>query len=160
MFYVFSSTKSENKRAEQVLPGRGGKGEMAQIMYTHVSQCKNYKIKFKNIKKGDESRSHYIRCKKLAIKKKRSFHKLIIKGQILHDCPSYVTHKRVKLSKEDHIMTIAIGWEMEERLSCSKGKCFSYMRSIASRGLLYNLVPAVENSILCISKVLRVLISC
>jgi hypothetical protein len=45
---VFSSTKSENKRVEQVLPRRvwglaGGK--VAQTMYTHVSKCKNDKIK-------------------------------------------------------------------------------------------------------------------
>jgi hypothetical protein len=45
MFYVFSSTKSENKRSEQVLPGRGW--EVTQIMYTHVSKCKNDKIQFK-----------------------------------------------------------------------------------------------------------------
>jgi hypothetical protein len=28
MFYVFSSTKSENKRAEQVLPGLGERGRV------------------------------------------------------------------------------------------------------------------------------------
>jgi hypothetical protein len=39
--YVFSSTKLENKRAEQVLPGSGMEGEVAKIMYTHVSKCKN-----------------------------------------------------------------------------------------------------------------------
>jgi hypothetical protein len=46
-FIFFSSTKSENKRVEQVLPGRGwGKGEeVAQIIYTHVSKCKNDKRK-------------------------------------------------------------------------------------------------------------------
>jgi hypothetical protein len=45
--YVFSSTKLENKRAEQVLPGRGfgGRGELAQTTYTHVSKCKNDRIK-------------------------------------------------------------------------------------------------------------------
>jgi hypothetical protein len=32
---------------EQVLPKGGEGGEMAQIMYTHVSKCKNNKIKFK-----------------------------------------------------------------------------------------------------------------
>jgi hypothetical protein len=52
----------ENKRAEQVLSGRvgrhergrgsrrlweGGRGKVAQTMYTHVSKCKNYKIKKK-----------------------------------------------------------------------------------------------------------------
>jgi hypothetical protein len=42
----------ESKRAEQVLSGRGGeKGrgreEVAQIMYTHVSKCKNDKLIFK-----------------------------------------------------------------------------------------------------------------
>jgi hypothetical protein len=30
---------------EQVLPGGGG--EVAQIIYTHESKCKNYKIKLK-----------------------------------------------------------------------------------------------------------------
>jgi hypothetical protein len=51
--YVFSSTKSENKRVEQVLPGSRGRGcrrsgEVAQTMYTHVSKCKNDKIKERN----------------------------------------------------------------------------------------------------------------
>jgi hypothetical protein len=51
MLYIFSSTKLENNRAETVLP-RGGEvsGEVAQIMYTHVSKCKNDKIKFKKKK--------------------------------------------------------------------------------------------------------------
>jgi hypothetical protein len=48
--YILSSIKSEKKRAEQVLPGsRGGEwvvGEVAEIMYIHVSKCKNDKIKF------------------------------------------------------------------------------------------------------------------
>jgi hypothetical protein len=47
--YVFSSRKSENKRAEQVQPRKRGvsgrKGEVAQTMYTHISKCKNDKIK-------------------------------------------------------------------------------------------------------------------
>jgi hypothetical protein len=49
---VFSPTKSDNKRTEQVLPGsrNGGGGEAAQVMYTHVNKCKNDKIKFKNEK--------------------------------------------------------------------------------------------------------------
>jgi hypothetical protein len=39
----------ENSRAEQVLPGgRGKRGKVAQIMYTHVSKCKN-KVKLKKI---------------------------------------------------------------------------------------------------------------
>jgi hypothetical protein len=43
MFYVFSSTKSENR-------SRSGGGlfkgeEVGQTMYTHVSKCKNNKIK-------------------------------------------------------------------------------------------------------------------
>jgi hypothetical protein len=38
----------ENKRAEQVLPGKGGK--VAQIRYTHVRKCKNVKNKKKLIK--------------------------------------------------------------------------------------------------------------
>jgi hypothetical protein len=46
LLYVFSSTKLENKRAEQVLPGDGrGRGQVAQIMYTRVNKCKNVKIK-------------------------------------------------------------------------------------------------------------------
>jgi hypothetical protein len=52
LFYVFSSKISENKRAKQVLPGSGvGRGEVAQIMYIHVSKFKNDQIKFfkKNI---------------------------------------------------------------------------------------------------------------
>jgi hypothetical protein len=35
--YVFSSTKSENKKVEQVLPGSGA-GERCPIIYTHVSK--------------------------------------------------------------------------------------------------------------------------
>jgi hypothetical protein len=50
-FYVFFSTKSEKKRAEQVLSrgGEGGEvlGMVVKIMYTHISKCKNDKIKFK-----------------------------------------------------------------------------------------------------------------
>jgi hypothetical protein len=46
--HVFSSTKSENKRAQQVLLGGGG--GLAQIAYTHVSKYKNDKIKFKTKK--------------------------------------------------------------------------------------------------------------
>jgi hypothetical protein len=42
--YVFSSTKLENKRIEQVLLGRGGR-DVAQTMYSYVSKCKNDKIK-------------------------------------------------------------------------------------------------------------------
>jgi hypothetical protein len=47
----FFSTKLGSKRVEQVLPeGRGGwKGKVAQIMYPHISTCKNDKIKFKKI---------------------------------------------------------------------------------------------------------------
>jgi hypothetical protein len=51
--YVFSSTKSENKRAEQVLPGREAGGSV-QIMYTQVNKCKNDKkvsMNLKNVKK-------------------------------------------------------------------------------------------------------------
>jgi hypothetical protein len=54
-FFLFSSTKSENRRAEQVLPrvgvGSSGKEEVAgkggrrvnivQKMCTHVCKCKN-----------------------------------------------------------------------------------------------------------------------
>jgi hypothetical protein len=45
------STKSENNKAEQVLPRSGGwEGvgewrEVVQTMYTHVSKCKNNKVK-------------------------------------------------------------------------------------------------------------------
>jgi hypothetical protein len=45
--YVFSSTKLENKRAEQVLPRSRGGEWVAQIIYTHISECKNDKIKLK-----------------------------------------------------------------------------------------------------------------
>jgi hypothetical protein len=49
LFYVFSLIKSENKREEQVLPGsRWGtweEGGGPQIMYIHVSKCKNNKRK-------------------------------------------------------------------------------------------------------------------
>jgi hypothetical protein len=51
IFYVFSSAKLENRKAEQILPrGRGGgwggvRFEVAQIMYTHVSKCKTIKNK-------------------------------------------------------------------------------------------------------------------
>jgi hypothetical protein len=47
-FYLlcFSPTRSENKRVEQVLPGRGWR-EVAQTMYTHVNKCKNDKIEEK-----------------------------------------------------------------------------------------------------------------
>jgi hypothetical protein len=39
--YVFSSTKWENKRAEQVLPRRGMEElEVAQTMYIYVNKCK------------------------------------------------------------------------------------------------------------------------
>jgi hypothetical protein len=54
MTIVFSSTKSENRRMEQFLPGGGGyqregrsgeeqhrKVNMVQIMYTDVCKCKN-----------------------------------------------------------------------------------------------------------------------
>jgi hypothetical protein len=40
-YLVFSSTKLENKRVEQALPGSGGR--VAQTMHTHVSKCKNDK---------------------------------------------------------------------------------------------------------------------
>jgi hypothetical protein len=40
--HVFSSTKLENKKVEQVPGSQGG-----QTMYTHVSECKNDKIKRK-----------------------------------------------------------------------------------------------------------------
>jgi hypothetical protein len=40
------------KRAEQGLPGSGGRGwEVSQIMYTLVSKCKNDKIKIFSAKK-------------------------------------------------------------------------------------------------------------
>jgi hypothetical protein len=45
--YVFFLTKSENNWLKQVLTRSGGwrSGEVAQTMYTHVSKCKNDKIK-------------------------------------------------------------------------------------------------------------------
>jgi hypothetical protein len=45
--YCLMSTVSDlqnGKRAEQVLPEGWGRREVAQIMYTHVSKCKNNKI--------------------------------------------------------------------------------------------------------------------
>jgi hypothetical protein len=47
MSYVSFSTKSENKREEQVLPGSGGRVlvGVSQTIYTHVSKCKNDEIK-------------------------------------------------------------------------------------------------------------------
>jgi hypothetical protein len=47
IFYVFFSTKSQNKRVEQVLAVGGG---WVQIMCTHVSKYKNDKMKL-NINK-------------------------------------------------------------------------------------------------------------
>jgi hypothetical protein len=48
IFSVFSSSKSENNKAEHVLPGSGiGKCTVAQTMYTHVSKCKIDTIKEK-----------------------------------------------------------------------------------------------------------------
>jgi hypothetical protein len=47
--HVSSSKKSENKRAEHVLPGcegePRGRWEVTPAMYLHVSKCKNDKIK-------------------------------------------------------------------------------------------------------------------
>jgi hypothetical protein len=52
----FLFKKSEHKRAEQVLPGSQlwgwvgeRSGEVAQTMYTHISKCKNDKIKERKI---------------------------------------------------------------------------------------------------------------
>jgi hypothetical protein len=47
-------------RVEQVLPGGGrrrGNGDVAQIMYTDVSKCKNNKIKFKKLKKIENKKA-------------------------------------------------------------------------------------------------------
>jgi hypothetical protein len=42
---MFSHQQNQRTRGEQFLPERGrGKGEMTQIMYTHISKCKNDKI--------------------------------------------------------------------------------------------------------------------
>jgi hypothetical protein len=49
------STKTENKRLEQVLPRSWRGGEVAQAMYTHVSKCKNNKIKGESKKKEWQS---------------------------------------------------------------------------------------------------------
>jgi hypothetical protein len=48
MSYVFSSTKSEKRGWNQFCPEAGVRGE-AQVMYTHVSKCKNNKIKILKI---------------------------------------------------------------------------------------------------------------
>jgi predicted nucleotide-binding protein (sugar kinase/HSP70/actin superfamily) len=46
IFYVFSSIKLENKRAEQILPGsRGSVSKVAQRIDIHLITCKNDKIK-------------------------------------------------------------------------------------------------------------------
>jgi hypothetical protein len=44
--WLFSATKSEDKRVEQVLARGGGWGGsgVVQIMYTQVNKCKNNKI--------------------------------------------------------------------------------------------------------------------
>jgi hypothetical protein len=47
-FYKIGEQESRSDSAQ-----RQGVGEVAQIMYTHVSRCKNYKIKFKKRKKGN-----------------------------------------------------------------------------------------------------------
>jgi hypothetical protein len=39
--YVFSSTKLENKRVEQICPAVEVRGKGTQIIYSHVSKCKN-----------------------------------------------------------------------------------------------------------------------
>jgi hypothetical protein len=44
-FYKIGEQESRSDSAQ-----RQGVGEVAQIMYTHVSRCKNYKIKFKKRK--------------------------------------------------------------------------------------------------------------
>jgi hypothetical protein len=52
IFYVFSSTKSENKRVEQVLPGGGGRevGSPNNVhTCTHVIKCKDNKITLKKL---------------------------------------------------------------------------------------------------------------
>jgi hypothetical protein len=46
---MFFLQKWEKKRAEQVLPRGGSRGTVLQIMYTHISKCKNDKIKFKKL---------------------------------------------------------------------------------------------------------------
>jgi hypothetical protein len=41
-------TRGQNKFCPKAGEGgREGKGEVAQTMYTHVSKCKNYKVKLK-----------------------------------------------------------------------------------------------------------------
>jgi hypothetical protein len=46
LIWFFSSAKLGNKRVEQILPRHGREEEeVAQVMYTHVSKCKNNKIK-------------------------------------------------------------------------------------------------------------------
>jgi hypothetical protein len=54
----FSSTKSENKRAEQVLPrGMGtGVGKVAKTVYTHVGKYKNNKRREKMEIEGNKKK--------------------------------------------------------------------------------------------------------
>jgi hypothetical protein len=61
--YVFSVTKLEKKRVEQVLPGSGkgslgGREEVAQTMYARVSKCKHDKIKETNKAYAHSSKNH------------------------------------------------------------------------------------------------------
>jgi hypothetical protein len=41
-------TRRQNRFCPEALGGGGRRREVAQIMYTHVSKCKNDKMKFKN----------------------------------------------------------------------------------------------------------------
>jgi hypothetical protein len=48
--------------------GGGKRGEVAQIMYTHVSKCKNDEIKFKKRKHVSKCKNDKIKLKKYEIK--------------------------------------------------------------------------------------------
>jgi hypothetical protein len=60
--YVFSSTKSENKVAEQVLPASEVGREVAQTIYTHVSKCENDKMEKKRKKLQPGCASQILTC--------------------------------------------------------------------------------------------------
>jgi hypothetical protein len=57
LFFMFFLQQSQRTRGwTRFCPevGVGGRGEVAQIMYAHVSKCKNDKIKFKKRRNNPE----------------------------------------------------------------------------------------------------------